>query len=97
MEILFDVAKWLLSKSDPMLVVCFLVLAFWQHRTAKLLAEHVDAKNDNPHPSCKLHESVFEGLRADLQRYHGETREDIKSLGDRMDTVIKCVMRKENQ
>lgn len=95
MEIILELAKWFLAKSDPMLIVCFLVLALWQHRTSKLLAAHLDQNNKNPHPQCPVHAQAFQDLREKMDTNHAETREDIQGLSERIDTVLQIAVEKD--
>ncbi len=45
-QFIVEVLKWILAKSDPMLIGCFLLLAVWQYRTSKLVAKHLDQKTN---------------------------------------------------
>lgn len=71
-----EVLKWILAKSDPMLIGCFLLLAVWQYRTAKLVARQLDPKNKYPHPECEWGEKSYEALCRQLDRQHRENRAD---------------------
>jgi hypothetical protein len=71
-----EVLKWILAKSDPMLIGCFLLLAVWQYRTSKLVAKHLDPKNKYPHPECEWGEKSYEELCRQLDHQHAENRAD---------------------
>ena len=75
-NIIVDTLKWLLAKSDPTLIACFFVLAFWQWKTSKLIAKHLDPKNGYPHPDCKSGEAAYQMLCAELAKQHEENRQD---------------------
>ena len=90
-----EAAKWLLSKSDPMLIGCFLILALWQWRTSKLLARHLDPQNESPHPQCAEGEKSYNALCGQLNRQHRENREDFQGLSKRIDTVLEITARKK--
>lgn len=75
-----EVLKWLLAKSDPMMISCFLILAIWQWRTAKLIAKHVDPKNHYPHPECEWGEKSYETLCEGLKEQRRENREDHQEI-----------------
>jgi hypothetical protein len=93
MELILKIGEWLLSKFDPTLVLCLLVLAFWQHKTSKLIGEHLDVGNQRPHPQCREHEAIYADLKSTIGKHHNETREDIQGLGSRIDTVLKIAIK----
>jgi hypothetical protein len=83
MELLLDAAKWLLAKSDPMLIVCVLILAYWQRQTSRRLEEHLDPdpkNNPYPHPQCKEGETAYERLCRALETQRQENREDHQEI-----------------
>jgi|WetSurMetagenome_2_1015567.scaffolds.fasta_scaffold1791727_1 hypothetical protein len=80
LELAAEVFKWIINRSDPLLVVLLGVLAVWQHRTSTVLAKHLDPENETPHPSCKQENAARETLFEQLDRQHKETREDIQEL-----------------
>jgi hypothetical protein len=82
MEAIVEIAKWFLAKSDPMLIICILLLTFFQYRTAKTLAKHLNLENPSPHPQCGQ-------ICAEMKTQHRETREDIQALSSRIDTALK--------
>ncbi len=75
-----EIAKWFFSRSDPMLCLAFLCLAYWQYKTSVLLNRHIDPDNENPHTSCKLHEQLVTALGEQLEKQHQENREDFQNL-----------------
>jgi hypothetical protein len=82
-QFIVEALKWILAKSDPTLIGCFLLLAVWQYRTAKLVAKHLDPKNKYPHPECEWGEKSYDALFKQLERQHAENRADhseIRSL-----------------
>jgi hypothetical protein len=104
MELLLELGKYLIAKSDPMLVICMMILALWQHRTSKTLASHLnpDAKtNPYPHPQCRQEELCFGSLIGQIQENrhlaasnHDETRAQIKDLSDRINMVLQIAVDK---
>lgn len=92
MELIVELVKILWQKSDPMLIVCILILGYWQRQTSKKLDAHLDAdanSNPYPHPQCKAHEDCYEELKAQLTEQHAETREDIQGLTARIDRALQ--------
>jgi hypothetical protein len=75
-QFVVETLKWVLAKSDPMLIGCFLLLAVWQYRTSKLVARHLDPKNKYPHPECEWSEKSYDLLYRQLERQHAENRSD---------------------
>jgi hypothetical protein len=75
-EFIVEALKWLLAKSDPTLITCFIVLAVWQWKTSKLIAKHIDPSNKHPHQECELGERSYQLLKDSLEQQHIENRED---------------------
>jgi hypothetical protein len=80
MEIFLEAAKWIVSRSDPVLVVSMLILGVWQHRTSKALAAHLGADNRYPHPQCFHGEQSYKSLAHQIDTVHAENREDHQEL-----------------
>lgn len=94
--ILIEFAKSLWAKSDPLLIVCILVLAYWQRKTSAALDKHLNPdprENPWPHPQCQAHGQSFIDLRATMEKHHQETREDIRGLSERIETALKIASR----
>lgn len=84
-----DILKWLLQRSDPMLVACVLLLAYWQRQVSRKLADHLDPDNNNPHGACDRSKMSYDNLSEKLediniqscrklQAIHDETREEFQ-------------------
>lgn len=82
MEQLFEILKMALAKSDPMLTVVVLLLAFWIWRVSKALDRHLDPQTPHPHPQCAQHQQAYEALE-----------KAIADLSGRIDTVLKIAVR----
>jgi hypothetical protein len=106
MELLFELAKMLWAKSDPLLLVCLLILGYWIHKTDRKLEAHINPNpkdNPSPHPQCSQHEICFDNVleqlkqnRAAVAVSHDEVRSELQALGGRIDTVLKvAVSRRE--
>ena len=83
MELLLDAANWLLAKSDPMLIVCIMILAYWQRDTSRKLARHLEPdsrRNPYPHPQCREGETAYERLCTALETQRRENREDHQEI-----------------
>jgi hypothetical protein len=92
MELIVELVKLLWAKSDPMLIVCILILGRWQYTTAKKLDSHLNpdpAGNPYPHPQCKAHESVLADLKDHMGSQHTETLSSINALSDRIDRALE--------
>ena len=87
MEIFVKILELLWQKSDPMLIVCILVIAYLQYRLGKdheavkkQLNEHLDPKNEYPHPQCKSEKTSYESMEKQLALIHKENREDHQEI-----------------
>jgi hypothetical protein len=92
MELIIELGKLLWAKSDPMLIVCILILGYWQRDTRKKLDGHLnpDPKaNPYPHPQCKLHEDWIGDIKDHLGRQHDETITGIAALSERIDRALE--------
>ena len=79
-QVLVDVLKWLFSRSDPMLVFCFLLLAYWVRKTNKKIDAHLDPNNRHPHVSCEWGEKSYRLLTVQLEKQHTENRQDHQEI-----------------
>lgn len=99
MDLILKFGEWLISRSDPLLVVCLIVLAAWQRKTEqkidktdRKLEQHLNPdlkENPYPHPQCEHHESCFADLKQQLTDQHAETREDMQGLSVRIDRALE--------
>jgi len=80
MDIISEAFKYLVERSDPILVICMLILGVWQHRTAKVLADHIDNRNMEPHPQITQAKAERKMLQERLEIIHRENREDHQEI-----------------
>jgi hypothetical protein len=106
MELVLELFKMLWAKSDPLLLVCLLMLGWWQYKTSAKLDAHVNAnakENPYPHPQCQAHEICYENLLGQIKQNreaaatsHNELRTELQTLNGHIDTVLKiAVSRRE--
>lgn len=82
-NLILEAAKVLWAKSDPMLVLCYIILAVLQYRHGKRLDTHLDPDpdaNPYPYPQCKEGETAYKTLREELKQQHRENREDHRGI-----------------
>ncbi len=97
MEAMFVKAfEYLIQRSDPMLVVCVLMLGIWQHRNGKTLNKHLNPdpqENPYPHPQCLNHQQTYTSLAKAIDENHRETCRSIDDLSNRIDTVLEIAIK----
>ena len=73
------------DKSDPLLVICIIILGYWQMKTSRKLTIHLDPQNRYPHPSCEWGEKNYDLLCKELTKQHKENREDHQTIFEKID------------
>lgn len=79
-SILIKIAELIWNKTDPLLVVCIMLLGYWQYKTSRRLGIHLDPKTKYPHPECEWGEKSYKFLCKNLETQHKENREDHEKI-----------------